>query len=142
MESNAKQTLLPRSLVFGVAGTLYELDMSLVHEVRRLRPWLVIDDIPAGVAGYVDFGGEPVPLVDVRARVGLRPTLITRNMRAVVIELSGEMRGLLVDEVLNVGKTPDNQCPATVLDTDTLNRLIFNHGVDAASAKSPQHDGH
>lgn len=81
-------------LVMQIDGTRYALDISRVAEILPLVKLQEIPRAPHGVVGMIDYGGTPVPVVDLSIVLASRPALHRFNTRIVMVrcEAGGETR--------------------------------------------------
>jgi chemotaxis-related protein WspB len=72
-------------LMMQIEGTRYALDIRRVAEVLPLVALQGLPRAPHGVAGIIDYGGEPVPVVDLSVLLAGRPAHRRFNTRIVVV---------------------------------------------------------
>jgi purine-binding chemotaxis protein CheW len=75
-----------------------------ILQLRRVLPYAVpapIDGAPSFVAGTLPFDGEAIPVLDMRARLGL-PDTVTAESRMLVLEHGARPVMLVVDEAEEV----------------------------------------
>jgi purine-binding chemotaxis protein CheW len=88
-------------VVFRLGAAHYAAD---ILQLRRILPWeppVPQPDAPPFVAGTVTWEGRALPVVDLRARLGL-PVPCTEETRIVVLDLGREAVGVVVDAVRQV----------------------------------------
>jgi purine-binding chemotaxis protein CheW len=94
---------LRQLLSFEVAGAPYALPVECVREIVRLRVITPVPRTPADVRGVISLRGEIVQVVDLRRRLGLGETELSRGARIVVVQGDDSgIAGLLVDRVREV----------------------------------------
>lgn len=83
-------------------GSEYAIDLQAVHEIRPYESPAALPDAPAWLQGVLQLRGAIVPIVDLRARLGM-PT-VPRGAATVLIMLGGAQptAGLVVDAVHDV----------------------------------------
>ena len=87
---------------YGVAAT----------SVREISPLLEISAAPAGadgIEGVANFRGGAIPVIDARKRLGREERELTDEAPVVVVEVSEQCVGLLVDGVHEVLRDPSAQ---------------------------------
>lgn len=100
---------------FGV----YVEDMHEVVEYREPRP---VPGGPEFLEGVLEVRGIVLPVLDLRARLGLEPTPADRDTRVLVISIAGERMGLVVDAVTDVVRLPPDTVSAPPEDLDGATR--------------------
>jgi purine-binding chemotaxis protein CheW len=85
-----------------VGDDRYALPLAHVREVVRMVAVAPLPDAPPGVVGVINLRGRVIPVISLRARVGLPPKEPSLSDRIVVAEDGGRVFGLLVDGVHGV----------------------------------------
>ena len=118
-----------------------------VRDVREIVGPMPITPVPgtaAHVLGVVNLRGKVVPVLDLRARLGLpRATIAPRSCIVVCQGPAGQI-GLLVDSVLEVVAIPESDCePRPVIAGDAVTALakVLSRGgvADEKRAKESLH---
>jgi len=91
-----------RACVFTLAGTLYAFDVKSVEEVVVFDDATPVPRAPAYVLGVANLRGRVVPLVDVRALLGLPAERASRDLTGLVIRAGGWQVAVNVDEVVGL----------------------------------------
>lgn len=65
------------------------LGLAFVKEILELPPLTVVPRTPPFVLGLANWRGGPLPVVDLAARLGLRPTPRDRHVRMLVVRVGG-----------------------------------------------------
>ena len=103
---------------FHVGGYLFGVEVALVQEIVRMQPITPVPLSPPEVAGLINLRGEVLPVLDVRARLGLPPPPGgAQGQIHVVVRVDEEPVSLLVDEiggVQEVSQVPFEATPTTV----------------------------
>jgi purine-binding chemotaxis protein CheW len=86
-------------LLFELAGQQYAVPVKLVHEVASLATLIQLPQAPEALAGILRLRGALLPVVDLRARLGLPPTAPEIGHRIVITAISTSSIGLVVDAV-------------------------------------------
>jgi purine-binding chemotaxis protein CheW len=95
-------------VVFDLAGESYGVEIN--REVTH------VPDAPEYVEGVMNLRGNVIPVVDLRRRFGLTVGDQTDDSRVVVVDISGEGIGVIVDAVTEVLRIPE----ASVAPTSTI----------------------
>lgn len=94
-------------LTFSLGDEEYGIAVLCVKEIVGLLPITRVPNLPPQVSGVVNLRGKVVPVVDLRARLGMPHQAPTRRSCIVVVRPSATaMLGLLVDSVLEVRPIP------------------------------------
>ena len=135
-------------VVFKLAGEQFGAPITRVREILRPVKPTRMPRAAAFVRGLFNLRGQVLPLLDLRARLGLKPapalpvSAKENKARVVVVEAAGEALGIQVDEVVEVLRCQeeDLQSPRSVLDLpssrslasvlDQAGRLILVLDVD------------
>ena len=135
-------------VVFKLAGEQFAAPITRVREILRPVKPTRMPRAAAFVRGIFNLRGQVLPLLDLKARLGLaagpgRPADAKESKaRVVVVEAAGEALGIQVDEVVEVLRCQeeDLQSPSNVLDLpssrslasvlDVAGRLVLVLDVD------------
>jgi len=104
----------PQWVIFRLETSQYALPLEHVLEVLRMVAIRPVPEGPAWLAGVINLRGRVVPIMDLRARLGLPPLGPRLETRIIVTAASGSsgdasgprLMGLLADEVLEVLTQP------------------------------------
>lgn len=91
-----------QAVVFGMDGHSYALPIENVKEIQQVVGYTSVPGSGAALLGVVDLRGEVVPLVDLRALVGVPTAALRLDSPLVFAVVSGRLVALLVDEVEDV----------------------------------------
>ena len=100
-------------VVFELGAERYGVDIATVYEIIRHQPITAVPRAPAFVEGIINLRGRIVPVVDLRARLGLATSDVTKATRIVVAETAGTRVGLIVDGVSEVLIVPGDAIEPT-----------------------------
>ena len=89
-------------VTFALGSDQFSADVLIVERVLRYLPPRLIPNLPAWVAGVIDYAGRVVPVIDLRARFGLAATFAPETARTLVFVVGGEWVAAVVDTVLDV----------------------------------------
>lgn len=96
-------------VIFALGDIELAIDITQVREIDRLSPITHLPHVPVYVQGVVNMRGQLVPIVDLRARLGLRPRPAPKTARVVVAEVGDRSMGMVVDRVCEVTRIPVDQ---------------------------------
>ena len=84
---------------FEIAGQEYCIDTQSVREIRGWSAPTRMPSAPPYVLGVINLRGVVMPVLDLRARLGLGETTVTSRHVYVVVQHEDRVVGLLVDAV-------------------------------------------
>jgi purine-binding chemotaxis protein CheW len=118
-------------ITFEVEGQIFGLDIMSIREIRAWTPVTRLPSVPHYVAGVVNLRGTVLPVIDLAARLGWKPTVPTPRHAIIVVNQDGQARGLIVDsvsDIVTIGPEALQSPPATTGDA----MLPFLEGLAAA----------
>ena len=80
----------------------YGIEVLKVREIIRVIPITHMPNTPAYVEGIINLRGKIIPVVSMRAKFGLPVVDSGSQSRIVVMDISGELMGFIVDSVSEV----------------------------------------
>jgi len=89
-------------VTFRLEGELYGINVIQVQEVLRVTEIAPVPGAPDYVLGIINLRGNVVTVIDTRRRFMLNEREIDDDTRIVIIEVMGQIVGLLVDGVAEV----------------------------------------
>ena len=89
-------------VTFRLEEELYGINVMQVQEVLRHTEIAPVPGAPDYVLGIINLRGNVVTVIDTRRRFALMEREIDDNTRIVIIEVEGQVVGLLVDSVAEV----------------------------------------
>ena len=106
MAKKAEETSKGKELqlvIFRLRGEEFGAEITSVLEISRVLEITHIPEAPGFVEGVVNLRGQVIAVVDLAKQFGLTPQVeLPKSARIVVVEVSGETIGLIVDEVPEV----------------------------------------
>ena len=134
-EEKIKQDdVLLRWVTFHLDGETYGIAVEQVREVLRVTEIAPVPGAPGYVMGIINLRGNVVTVIDSRNRFGLKSADITDQSRVVIIEVSGQEVGMLVDSVAEVVDLPNSSIePAPNVGNDETSKFI--QGVTSLEGK-------
>lgn len=110
-------------VVFSLGSEEYGLPIEQTREIIRLIPITRLPMVPPYVEGVVNLRGEVTPIVNLQKKLYLPQTASTDDTRIVIVEAAGKRVGIIVDQVSEVLRIPENAIEPPPPDTV---------GIDAA----------
>lgn len=95
-------------LIIEIAGERYGVRSSSVHEIVRHRQWTAVPGAPPTLPGIISQRGLILPIVEMRALLGLPETELQRSARFVVVQHNEIDMALLVDSVIDLASIADS----------------------------------
>jgi purine-binding chemotaxis protein CheW len=109
-------------LTFSLAEEEYGLEILRVQEIKGYSKVTPLPNTPPEVRGVMNLRGTVVPIIDLRARFGLREAAYDRFTVIIVVTVGTKVVGLVVDavsDVLNVGAREVVPAPDLGVGVDT-----------------------
>lgn len=94
-------------LTFVLASESYGLEILKVRELIGLMPITVVPQTPSYVKGVINLRGKVIPIVDLRVKFGLAEAAATKETCIVVVDIRGQLVGIVVDTVSEVLFVPE-----------------------------------
>jgi purine-binding chemotaxis protein CheW len=91
---------------FDVGGEEFGLEILRVQEIIRIQQLTRVPNSPSFVDGVINLRGKVIPVVALRKCLGLEDRLHDKQTRIVVVEVSGNIVGFIVDSVSEVLRIP------------------------------------
>lgn len=104
---------------FRLGGKDYAFPIDQTREIVELQSITPTPEVPEHVVGVTNLRGQIIPIVDLQ-RVLSPGAPATKSRQAVVVEVSGQLTGCLVDSVTRVVRLPHSaiQTADDILDQD------------------------
>jgi purine-binding chemotaxis protein CheW len=93
-------------IVLELDGRQFALPVDHVNEVLRMVAITPLPDAPAWVAGAINVRGDVVPVIDLRARLGLRPRTYCLDTPIFVVTVFGRRMAVVPDAAVEVVELP------------------------------------
>jgi len=88
---------------------MYALEVGRIREIINPLPVIELPRERAFVLGVSDYRDQVVAVVDLRRLFGLSPQEVSRRTKWIIIEAGGKLVGVIVDAVLDVFSSAENQ---------------------------------
>lgn len=111
---------------FKLKDDLYAVDIMRIKEIIRPQKLTFLPKSPAFIDGVINLRGSVIPVVDLRKRFELTAREATASTRLLIVRLSAQTLGLVVDDVTEVITVPvkDIKPPPAVSDKMVADYLL------------------
>lgn len=118
-------------ITFEVEGQTFGIDIMGIREIRAWSPTTRLPRVPSYVAGVVNLRGTVLPVIDLAARLGWRPTEASPRHAIIVTQQGAQISGWIVDSVSDIVTldSADLQPPPPTAAGDTV--VPFLEGLAA-----------
>lgn len=99
-------TELMQLVSFCLGKEQFGIEILLVQEIIRMISITKMPNSPEFVEGVINLRGRIIPVIDLRARLGMERTEYTATTKILVVEITGKVVGFIVDEVSEVLRVP------------------------------------
>ncbi|MDQ3914423.1 MAG: chemotaxis protein CheW [Actinomycetota bacterium] len=93
-------------VVFSLAGHEYGFPLEDVAEIVLMVAVLPVPDSPPWLLGIADVRTQTVPVVDLRARLGIPAAAIDVTTPMIIVRREGRLMGFVVDAAHDVRRLP------------------------------------
>lgn len=120
-------------LTFMLSGETYATSILRIKEIIQYGQLTEVPRMPDFIRGVINLRGAVVPVIDLSARFGKKPTLVGRRNCIIIIEVATESEthsvGIMVDAVNAVLEIPAHEIePAPSFGTDIRTDFIAGMG--------------
>ena len=91
---------------FNVGNEEFGVDILKVQEINRIMEITEVPNSPHYIEGVVNLRGRVIPVINLRAKLGMPSIEYDNNTRIIVVELNGNIVGFIVDKVSEVLRIP------------------------------------
>ena len=127
----------PQQIVtFKVEGRSFGVDVGAVREIKGWQPTTPLPNAAAHVLGVINLRGAIIAVYDLRQRLGLGPSSVSRSSVVIVLDLGERYGGILVDAVSDiVDILPSDLRPAPDIagDGDDVLQALLVKGDDVVA---------
>ncbi|MFC0214592.1 chemotaxis protein CheW [Paenibacillus chartarius] len=92
---------------FVVGEVKYAITIHHIHEIIRIQEITQIPNHKPFVKGVINLRGKVLPVVDLREKMGLECAAVTKLTRILVVDISDDVYGVIVDQVNRVATLTD-----------------------------------
>jgi purine-binding chemotaxis protein CheW len=93
---------------FNIGSEEFGVDILKVQEINRMVEITKVPQAPHYVEGVINLRGKVIPIVDLRKRFNLDIKAYDKNTRIVVVDIGGNIMGMVVDSVSEVLRLPSS----------------------------------
>lgn len=93
---------------FNIGSEEFGVDILKVQEINRMVEITKVPQAPNYVEGVINLRGKVIPIIDLRKRFNLELKEQDKNTRIVVVDIVGNIMGMIVDSVSEVLRLPAN----------------------------------
>jgi len=105
----ATESSIHEYLGFVLADEHYALPLTSIREILKLPPLTAVPRAPDDILGIVSVRGRVTTVVDLRRRLRMPESPVTKNTRVLLVDEGSEILGVLVDGVLSVVRLRDEE---------------------------------
>ncbi len=111
---------------FRLKDDLYAVDIMRINEIIRPQKLTPLPQAPSFIDGIINLRGAVIPVVDLRKRFDMTAREADASTRLLIVRLSSQTLGLVVDDVTEVITVPvkDIKPPPAVSDGVIVNYLL------------------
>ena len=80
----------------------YGIPITKVQEIITTNQPTILPQVPDFIEGIINLRGRIIPIIDLKKRFGLSCAENTGETRSIVLEIEGQIAGIVVDEVSEV----------------------------------------
>jgi purine-binding chemotaxis protein CheW len=104
-------------VTFRLGRQTYALPIAPVRQIIEMVTITPLPQVNHTVAGVIDFHGKWVPVINLRCQLSLAEAPLQLHTPILLVNISGRLVGLIVDQVLDVLERPANQIidPSNIL---------------------------
>jgi purine-binding chemotaxis protein CheW len=93
---------------FKIGSEEYGIDILKVQEINRMPDITKVPQAPHYVDGVINLRGKVIPIINTRRKFNLEEKDNDKDTRIVVVDINGEVIGLVVDSVNEVLRIPNS----------------------------------
>ena len=129
-DEKMRKAELAQFVNFRLRDEEYGVDIGSVREITRVVDISHIPESPSFIEGVTNLRGQIIPVIDLAKQFGLAPQeKLPESARIVVTEVKGQTVGMIVDEVPEVIKIPEENIEPTPELIQTEIRKDYIKGV-------------
>jgi len=123
------QSKTQQLVAFKLSDEEYGVEITQVQEIVRMSEITRIPGMPDFIEGVMNLRGKIIPVIDLRKRFLLPGKAVDDKSRIVVVNVSGQIIGLIVDsvsEVINLSEGQITPIPSTIaaIDAEYLDGVV------------------
>ncbi|MFK0331145.1 chemotaxis protein CheW [Rhizobium sp. NPDC090275] len=117
-------------IAFRVGDQEFCVNVMSVREIRGWTPAMAMPHSPSYMKGVINLRGAVLPIIDLSARLGMKPTEPTQRHVIIVAQVHRKVVGLLVDAVSDILTVSEDNVQPTPEIASELQRQ-FARGIMA-----------
>jgi purine-binding chemotaxis protein CheW len=94
-------------VIFKLGNESFGVEIATVESIIKMQTITRLPQSPGFVEGIINLRGKILPVVDLRKRLAIDLTEITKDSRMVVVDLAGATVAMIVDQVNEVLRIND-----------------------------------
>lgn len=104
MENNqtTKKASSTQYIAVKIGREQYGINIKYIQNIVRMQNITRVPKAPYYIKGVINLRGEIIPVMSIRLKFGLEDEEDTFNTRIIIVRISGNVIGLIVDEVKEV----------------------------------------
>jgi purine-binding chemotaxis protein CheW len=91
---------------FKISNEEFGIDILAVQEINRMSQITKVPNTPDFIEGVINLRGRIIPVIDLRAKLGMIRKEYSKDTRIVVVDIKNTTIGIIVDEVSEVLRIP------------------------------------
>lgn len=107
-KKNDSSSELFQLVSFNIGSEEFGVDILKVQEINRMVDITRVPQAPHYVEGVINLRGKVIPIIDLRKRFNLAVKEHDKNTRIVVVDIGGNIMGMIVDAVSEVLRLPSD----------------------------------
>lgn len=115
-------------VTFSAADQVFCLKINQIREIRRWSPVTILPHAPEYVLGVMNLRGAVIPIYDLASRLGLARSDASERDVVIVVNLDGNLLGLLaeaVSEIISINPEEIQDTPSV----DSRDMMEFIQGI-------------
>ncbi len=121
-------------ITFHIGEEEYCVDIMAVREIRGWTRATALPHAPHYVSGVINLRGTVLPIIDLAARLGVGATEPTSRHVIIVLQVEGQVVGLLADAVSDIMTVKAEEMHATP-NVDSETAKLFVKGILAVDER-------
>lgn len=110
-------------VIFQLNDQLYALPIQETQEIIRMTAITQVPNTRHYVEGIINLRGSIVPVINLNKRLGLTVNDYNDDTRIIVVENEGQKVGMIVDNVLEVGRYTEDEIEPPAVAGDNVDYL-------------------
>jgi purine-binding chemotaxis protein CheW len=107
-----EDTMEGKFLIFSIGEEEYGIAIRYVNEIIGIQSVTELPDTPEFIKGVINLRGKVIPVIDVRLRFEIEERAYDDRTCIIVVSISDNIVGLIVDSVAEVHDIADNEIEA------------------------------